>query len=213
MISKAILGKKLGMTQIFNDTGEAVPVTVIEAGPCLVVQKKTVEKDGYNALKVGYEDIKERRLNRPQQGQFKKNQLQFKRFLREFKLQDIEKYNVGDEIKVDIFQPGDMVDITGTSKGKGFAGGIKRWNFRRGPMSHGSHFHRRTGSSGAAGAGRVFKGTKKPGHLGAEKVTVQNLQVIKVDVDRNLLLIKGSVPGPKKTLLFIKNTVKSGKQQ
>ena len=142
MILKAILGRKLGMTQIFSDTGESLPVTVVEAGPCLVVQKKTVENDGYNALKVGYEEIKERRLNKPQQGQFKKNQLKFKRYLKEFKMQDMDKYNIGDEIKADVFQQGDRVDVTGISKGKGFAGGIKRWNFRRGPMSHGSKFHR-----------------------------------------------------------------------
>jgi large subunit ribosomal protein L3 len=211
MISKAILGRKLGMVQFFSDIGEALPVTVVEAGPCLVVQKKTVDNDGYSALKVGYEDIKERRLNQPDQGDFKKNQLKFKRYLREFKLQDIDKYNIGDEIKVDIFQQGDKVDVTGISKGKGFAGGIKRWNFKRGPMAHGSKYHRGSGSGGAAGQSKVFKGRKSPGHLGAEKVTVQNLEVVKVDPDRNLLLIKGSVPGPKKSLLFIKNTVKSGK--
>lgn len=211
MISKAILGRKLGMTQVFSDTGEALPVTVVEAGPCLVVQKKTVDNDGYIAIKVGYEDIKEKKLTKPEQGQFKKNQLKLKRYLREFRMQDVANYNVGDEIKVDIFEPGEMVDITGISKGKGFAGGIKRWNFRRGPMAHGSHYHRRSGSGGATGPAKVFKGTKRPGHLGAEKVTVQNLEVVKVDPDRNLLLIKGSVPGPKKALLFIKNTVKSGK--
>ncbi|MDD4568782.1 MAG: 50S ribosomal protein L3 [Tepidanaerobacteraceae bacterium] len=210
-MSKAILGRKLGMTQVFSDTGEALPVTVVEAGPCLVVQKKTVDNDGYIAIKVGYEDIKEKKLTKPEQGQFKKNQLKLKRYLREFRMQDVANYNVGDEIKVDIFEPGEMVDITGISKGKGFAGGIKRWNFRRGPMAHGSHYHRRSGSGGATGPAKVFKGTKRPGHLGAEKVTVQNLEVVKVDPDRNLLLIKGSVPGPKKALLFIKNTVKSGK--
>jgi large subunit ribosomal protein L3 len=211
MILKAILGRKLGMTQIFSDTGESLPVTVVEAGPCLVVQKKTVDNDGYSALKVGYEDIKEKSLNKPEQGEFKKNQLKFKRYLREFRMQDVDKFNVGDEIKADIFQPGDKVDITGISKGKGFAGGIKRWNFKRGPMAHGSKYHRGSGSGGATGPARVFKGNKRPGHLGAEKVTVQNLEVVKVDPDKNLLMIKGSVPGPKKALLFIKNTVKSGK--
>ncbi len=210
MISKAILGKKIGMTQIFTDTGEALPVTVVEAGPCIVVQKRTIEKDGYNAIQVGYEDIKERKLNKPLQGQFKSRQLPFKRYLKEFKIEDIDKYNVGDEIKVDIFQPGDKVDVTGTSKGKGFAGTIKRWNFRRGPMSHGSKFHRIVGSIGAAGVTKVFKGSKGPGRKGAKKVTVQNLEVVKVDPDKNLLILKGSVPGPKKTLLFIKNSVKSG---
>nr|WP_273701853.1 50S ribosomal protein L3 [Tepidanaerobacter acetatoxydans] len=211
MISKAILGKKLGMTQIFSDTGEALPVTLVEAGPCLVVQKKTVNNDGYSAIKVGYEDIKENRLNKPQKGQFAKNQLTFKRYMREFRIQDADKYNVGDEIKVDIFQPGEKVDVTGISKGKGFAGGIKRWNFKRGPMAHGSMYHRRPGSGGATDPARVFKGNKRPGHLGAEKSTVQNLEVVKVDPEKNLLMIKGSVPGPKKSLLFIKNTVKSGK--
>lgn len=211
MISKAILGKKLGMTQIFSDTGEALPVTLVEAGPCLVIQKKTVNNDGYSAIKVGYEDIKENRLNKPQKGQFTKNQLAFKRYMREFKMQDADKYNVGDEIKADIFQPGDKVDVTGISKGKGFAGGIKRWNFKRGPMAHGSMYHRRPGSGGATDPARVFKGNKRPGHLGAEKSTVQNLEVVKVDPEKNLLMIKGSVPGPKKSLLFIKNTVKSGK--
>jgi len=210
MISKAILGKKIGMTQIFSDTGEALPVTLVEAGPCLVVQKKTLENDGYSALKVGYDDIKEKRLNKPLQGQFKSKQLQFKRYLKEVKIKDADKYNVGDEIKVEVFQPGDKVDITGISKGKGFAGGIKRWNFRRGPMAHGSMYHRRPGSGGATGPARVFKGNKRPGNLGAKKVTVQNLEVVKVDPDKNLLMIKGSVPGPKKALLFIKNTVKSG---
>lgn len=211
MILKAILGRKLGMTQIFSDTGESLPVTVVEAGPCLVVQKKTVDNDGYSAFKVGYEDIKEKSLNKPEQGEFKKNQLKFKRYLREFRMQDVDKFNVGDEIKADIFQPGDKVDITGISKGKGFAGGIKRWNFKRGPMAHGSKYHRGSGSGGATGPARVFKGNKRPGHLGAEKVTVQNLEVVKVDPDKNLIMIKGSVPGPKKALLFIKNTVKSGK--
>jgi len=211
MLTKAILGKKIGMTSIFNDAGEAVAVTLIEAGPCVVVQKKTVENDGYSAIKVGYEDIKEKRLNKPDLGQFKKHQLKPKKYLKEFKLQDADKYNVGDEIKVDMFQPGDRVDVVGISIGKGFAGGVKRWNFNRGPMSHGSMYHRRPGSGGATDPARVFKGRKLPGHLGAERVTVQNLEVVKVDVDKNLLIIKGSVPVPKKSLLFIKNTVKSGK--
>jgi large subunit ribosomal protein L3 len=211
MISKAILARKLGMTQIFNDKGEALPVTVVEAGPCLVVQKKTVENDGYSALKVGFGDVKEKRLTKPVLGQFKKNQLKPKKYLREFKIQDVEKFNVGDEIKVDIFQPGDRIDVVGITKGKGFAGGVKRWNFNRGPMAHGSMYHRRPGTGGATDPARVFKGKRMPGHLGTERVTIQNLEVVKVDPDRNLLLIKGSVPGPKKSLLFIKNTVKSGK--
>ena len=208
MISKAILGKKIGMTQIFTDKGEVVPVTLVQAGPCIVVQKKTVENDGYSAIKVGFEDVKERKLNKPLQGQFKKRQLPFKRYLKEFKLVDSDKYNVGDEIKVDVFQPGDRIDVTGISKGKGFAGAVKRWNFNRGPMSHGSMYHRRPGSGGATDPARVFKGTRRPGHMGARKVTVQNLEVVKVDPENNLMLIKGSVPGPRKALLFIKNTVK-----
>jgi len=211
MISKAILAKKLGMTQIFDNKGEALPVTVVEAGPCVVVQKKTVENDGYGAVKVGFGDVKESRLTKPAAGHFKKNQLKPKKYMREFKIQDAEKFNVGDEIKADIFQPGDRIDVVGITKGKGYAGGIKRWNFNRGPMSHGSMYHRRPGAGGATDPARVFKGKKMAGHLGAEQVTVQNLEVVKVDPDKNLLLIKGSVPGPKKSLLFIKNTVKSGK--
>ncbi|MGI6486263.1 MAG: 50S ribosomal protein L3 [Tepidanaerobacteraceae bacterium] len=208
MLSKAILGTKIGMTQVFDEKGEALAVTIVEAGPCTVVQKKTVENDGYNAVKVGYRDIKEKKLNKPGLGQFKKNQLKPKRFLREFKLQDSDKLNVGDEIKVDIFQPGDKVDVVGISKGKGFAGGIKRWNFRRGPMTHGSMYHRRPGSGGATDPARVFKGNKRPGHMGTERVTVKNLEVVRVDADKNILLIKGSVPGPKKSLLLLKTQQK-----
>ncbi|MGB4130527.1 MAG: 50S ribosomal protein L3 [Tepidanaerobacteraceae bacterium] len=207
-MSKAILGKKIGMTQIFSDTGESLPVTLVQAGPCIVVRKRSLENDGYSAIQVGYEDIKEKKLNKPLQGQFKKSQVPFKRYLKEFKIKDADKYNVGDEIKVDIFQPGDKVDVTGISKGKGFAGTIKRWNFRRGPMSHGSKSHRIVGSIGAAGVGKVVKGLKAAGHKGAKKVTVQNLEVVKVDPDNNLLIIKGSIPGPRKSLLYIKNTVK-----
>lgn len=160
---------------------------------------------------MGFVDVKEKKVTKPVLGQFQKHQLKPKRFLKEFKFQDISTYNVGDDIKVDIFEAGDRVDVTGISKGKGFAGGVKRWNFARGPMGHGSKFHRAPGSSGATGPSKVFKGSKKPGHLGAEKVTVQNLEVVKVDPDNNLLLVKGSVPGPKRSLLFIKNTVKGRK--
>lgn len=211
MISKAIMGKKIGMTQYFTEEGEVVPVTVVEAGPCQVIQKKTVERDGYEALKIGFGDIDERKLNRPDLGQFKKHQLKPNRFLKEVKLQDVSSYNVGDSINVDIFETGDRIDVTGVSKGRGFTGAVKRWNFARGPMSHGSRFHRSPGSSGATGISKVFKGLKAPGHMGAEKVTIQNLEVVKVDPDRNLLLIKGSVPGPKRATLFIKNTVKGRK--
>ena len=211
MISKAIMGKKVGITQFFTDKGEVVPVTVVEAGPCQVVQKKTLERDGYEALKIGFVDAKERLLNRPDMGQFKKHQLNPKRFLKEVKLKDITPYNVGDDITVEIFESGDRIDVSGTSKGKGFAGGVKRWNFARGPMSHGSRFHRSPGSSGATGPAKVFKGHKGPGRLGGENVTVQNLEVVKVDPDKNLLLIKGSVPGPKRSILLIKSTVKGRK--
>lgn len=199
------------MTQFFMENGEAIPVTVVEAGPCTVIQKKTVENDGYNAIRVGYEDVKEHRLNKPDLGIFKKHQLNPKKYLREFKTENIEEFNIGDEIKVDIFEEGDKVDVTAISKGKGFAGAIKRWKFSRGPMSHGSRFHRRPGSSGAVDPARVFKGKKRPGQLGAERVTIQNLEIVKVYPENNLILIKGSIPGPKKALVFIKNTVKSGK--
>ncbi|KYO63931.1 50S ribosomal protein L3 [Thermovenabulum gondwanense] len=210
-MKKAILGRKLGMTQYFTEKGEAVPVTVIEAGPCVVVQKKTVENDGYEALKVGFVDVKENRLTKPLLGQFKKYQLKPKKYIREIKIDEMDKYNVGDEIKVDIFKPGDRVDVTGISIGKGFAGGVKRWNFNRGPMSHGSMYHRRPGSGGATDPERVFKGKRMPGHLGHERVTVQNLEIVKVDPERNIMLVKGSVPGIKKSLLYIKSTVKGGK--
>ncbi|MGB9812663.1 MAG: 50S ribosomal protein L3 [Thermovenabulum sp.] len=208
---KAILGRKLGMTQYFTETGEAIPVTVIEAGPCVVVQKKTIENDGYEALKVGFLDVKESKLSKPLLGQFKKYQLKPKKYLREIKIDEMDKYNIGDEIKVDIFKPGERVDITGISIGKGFAGGVKRWNFNRGPMSHGSMYHRRPGSGGATDPERVFKGKRMPGHLGHERVTVQNLEIVKVDPERNIMLVKGSVPGIKKSLLYIKSTVKGGK--
>lgn len=208
---KAILGRKLGMTQYFTETGEAIPVTVIEAGPCVVVQKKTIENDGYEALKVGFLDVKESKLSKPLLGQFKKYQLKPKKYLKEIKIDEMDKYNIGDEIKVDIFKPGERVDITGISIGKGFAGGVKRWNFNRGPMSHGSMYHRRPGSGGATDPERVFKGKRMPGHLGHERVTVQNLEIVKVDPERNIMLVKGSVPGIKKSLLYIKSTVKGGK--
>jgi len=208
---KAILGRKLGMTQYFTEKGEAIPVTVIEAGPCVVVQKKTIENDGYEALKVGFLDVKESKLSKPLLGQFKKYQLKPKKYLKEIKIDEMDKYNIGDEIKVDIFKPGERVDITGISIGKGFAGGVKRWNFNRGPMSHGSMYHRRPGSGGATDPERVFKGKRMPGHLGHERVTVQNLEIVKVDPERNIMLVKGSVPGIKKSLLYIKSTVKGGK--
>lgn len=209
-MKKGILGKKHGMTQIFDEKGEVIPVTVIEAGPCVVVQKKTVEKDGYNAIQVGFGDVSEKKLNKPLLGHFKKAGVSPKRYLREFRLDDISGYEVGAEIKVDIFKPGDRVDVTGISKGKGFAGVIKRYGARRGPMSHGSKYHRRVGSMGATtDPGRTFKGKKMPGRMGSDRVTIQNLEVVKVDPELNLLVVKGSVPGPKGSLLIIRDSVKS----
>jgi large subunit ribosomal protein L3 len=206
---KALLGRKIGMTQIFNEEGKAVPVTVIQAGPCVVVQTKTQDTDGYEAIQVGFEEQKESRVVKPLKGHFSKAQVKPLKFLREFRLANANDYQVGQEINVDIFQVGDQVDVTGISKGKGFAGSIKRHNFGRGPMAHGSKYHRGSGSLGALGPNRVFKGRKLPGRMGTEKVTVQNLQIVKIDAERNLLLVKGAVPGPKKALLTIKASVKS----
>ncbi|KMT21240.1 50S ribosomal protein L3 [Clostridium cylindrosporum] len=209
-MKKAILGKKIGMTQIFDEIGRVIPVTVIEAGPCVVIQKKTEETDGYNAIKVGYGDVREKLLNQPVKGQFAKANVSIKRYLKEFRLEDTTTYEVGSEIKVDVFEAGDKVDVTGTSKGKGFAGTIKKWNFSRGPMTHGSKYHRGVGSMGAASfPSRTFKGKKMPGHMGAVKTTTQNLEIVRVDAERNLILIRGAVPGPKKGLVMIKNTVKA----
>ncbi|TCW42427.1 LSU ribosomal protein L3P [Thermohydrogenium kirishiense] len=208
-MKKAILGKKHGMTQIFVGN-EMIPVTVVEAGPCVVVQKKTKENDGYDAIQVGFGDVKEKRLIKPLKGHFTKANVPFKKYLREFRLDDISSYEVGSEIKADIFSVGDRVDVTGTSKGKGFAGVVKRYNANRGPMAHGSKYHRRPGSMGASSdPSRTFKGKRLPGHMGNERVTVQNLEVVKVDPEKNLLLIKGSVPGIRGSLLMIRDTVKS----
>ena len=210
-MKKAILGKKLGMTQIFDATGLVVPVTVVEAGPCAVIQKKTVEKDGYEALKVAFEEKRENLLNKPKLGEFKKAGVTPKRFVREFRIDGQENYEVGSEIKADVFAEGDMVDVSGTSKGKGYSGAIKRWNFRRHNMTHGNGpNHRHIGSAGAGTTpGRVYKGKKMAGHLGNETVTIQNLQVVKVDAERNVLLIKGAVPGAKGGLVTIKTAVKA----
>lgn len=205
---KGILGKKVGMAQIFTGEGRAIPVTVIEAGPCIVVQKKTPEKDGYSAIQIGFGEKRERLFTKPAKGHFSKSGVRPLRFLRELRVEDPEAYQVGQEIKADVFNPGEKVDVAGISKGKGFAGGIKRHGFHRGPMAHGSKYHRRPGSLGAKGPAKVFKGRKLPGHLGAGRVTVQNLEVIKVDAGRNMLAIKGAVPGPRGALVMVKPSVK-----
>ena len=198
------------MTQIFDEEGKVIPVTAIEVGPCLVTQIKTVEQDGYSAVQLGFGDVKEKRLNKPELGHFSKNKLAPKKYLREFRLDSLEGLNVGDELKADIFAAGDKVDIQGTSKGKGFQGVIKRHGQSRGPMGHGSMYHRRPGSMGPTSTpGRVFPGKKLPGHMGCLTVTIQNLEVIKVDLDKNVILVKGSVPGAKGSILKIKSSVKA----
>ena len=210
-MKKAILAKKIGMTQIFNqETSEMIPVTVLEAGPCTVTQVKTVENDGYSAIQVGFGEIREKLVNKPLKGQFAKAGVAVKRVLREFRIEGAEEYNVGSEIKADVFETGEKVDVSGTSKGKGYQGTIHRYGFHRGPMEHGSKYHRHAGSLGASSdPARVFKGKKLPGHMGSVHVTVQNLEVVRADAERNLLLIKGSVPGPKKAVVTIVNSVKA----
>ena len=208
-MAKGILGKKVGMTQVFNEAGQAVPVTVIEAGPCVVVQVKTPQRDGYSAVQIGFGEKRERLFNKPQRGHFAKAGVRPLRYLRELRVEDPGAYKVGQEIKVDIFAKGERVDVTGTSKGRGFAGGIKRHGFKRGPMAHGSKYHRRPGSLAAKGPARVFKGRKLPGHYGVERVTVQNLEVVAVDPEHNLLAVKGAVPGPRGGLLLVAPTVKA----
>ena len=209
-MTKALLEKKVGMSQIFDEEGKVVPVTIIEATPCTVTQIKTVEQDGYQAVQLGFGDVKERKVNKPELGHFKKNGLTPKKYLREFRLDSIEGMNVGDELKADVFAAGDRVDIQGTSKGKGFQGVIKRHGQSRGPMGHGSMYHRRPGSMGPTSTpGRVFPGKKLPGHMGNVTVTIQNLEVIKVDLDKNVILVKGSVPGAKGSILKIKSSVKA----
>ena len=211
-MKKAILATKVGMTQIFNDEGVLTPVTVLQAGPCVVTQVKTEENDGYKAVQVGFVDKREKLVNKPQKGHFDKAGVSYKRYVRELRLENAEEYSVKDEIKADIFAAGDKVDATAISKGKGYQGAIKRHGQHRGPMAHGSKFHRHQGSNGSATTpGRVFKGKGMPGHMGHERVTVQNLAVVKVDAENNLILVKGAVPGPKKCLVTIKETVKSGK--
>ncbi len=228
-MKKAILATKVGMTQIFNEDGVLTPVTVLEAGPCMVTQVKTVEKDGYSAVQVGFGEKKERittkdvsgkkvirnphGAGKAEQGHFKKANTTPKKYVREFRLENAEEYVAGESIiKADIFAEGDKIDVTARSKGKGFASGIKRYGMRTGPKTHGSKYHRHAGSNGSATTpGRVFKGKKMPGHMGAVRVTVQNLEIVKIDVENNVILVKGAVPGPKKSLVMIKETVKTGK--
>ena len=227
-MKKAILATKVGMTQIFNEEGVLVPVTVLQAGPCVVTQVKTVENDGYAAVQVGFVDKKEKIVNvdkngskeirnrhgvtKAEKGHFDKAGVSYKRYVREFKFEDAENYSVKDEIKADIFAAGDKIDATAVSKGKGFQGAIKRYGQHRGPMTHGSKFHRHQGSNGSSSdPSRVFKGKGMPGHMGAKQITIQNLEVVRVDAENNLILVKGAVPGPKKSLVTLKETVKSAK--
>lgn len=211
-MKKGILATKLGMTQIWNDKGEIIPVTVLNAGPCTVLQIKTKDTDGYDAIQVGFGDIREKLLNKPQLGHLKKSNSAPKRYIREFRFEDASSYSLGQEIKADIFQDGDIVDASGISKGKGFQGAIKRLGQHRGPMKHGSKFHRHQGSNNSATTpGRVYKGKGMPGHMGVQKITTQNLEIVKVDLEKNLILIKGSVPGPNKSLVTLTESVKGGK--
>ena len=211
-MKKAILATKVGMTQIFNEDGVLTPVTVLQAGPCVVTQVKTVENDGYSAVQVGFVDKREKLVNKPLKGHFDKAGVSYKRYVRELKLEDAEEYALAQEIKADIFAVGDKIDVTAISKGKGFQGAIKRHGQHRGPMAHGSKFHRHAGSNGACSdPSKVFKGKKMPGQMGHKKITIQNLEVVRVDADKNLLLVKGAVPGPKKALVTVKETVKVSK--
>ena len=211
-MKKALLATKVGMTQIFDESGALIPVTVLQAGPCVVTQVKTVDNDGYSAVQVGFCDKREKLVNKPLKGHFDKAGVSYKRYLKEFKFEDAESYALGQEIKADIFAAGDKIDATAISKGKGFQGAIKRHGQSRGPMAHGSKYHRHAGSNGACSdPSKVFKGKRMPGQMGNKKVTIQNLEVVRVDAENNLLLVKGAVPGPKKSMITIKETVKSGK--
>jgi large subunit ribosomal protein L3 len=207
-MTKGILGKKLGMTQVFTPDGNVVPVTVIQAGPCVVLQKKDVENDGYESIQIGFDDKKEKRATKPAVGHAKKAGATPKRYIKEFRGVNLADYEVGQEIKADLFSEGEFVDVTGISKGKGFSGTIKRWGQSRGPMAHGSRYHRRPGSMGSIQANRVPKGKHLPGHMGRETVTLQNLQVVRIDTERNVLLVKGSIPGAKNSYVSVKSTVK-----
>lgn len=209
-MKKAIIGRKLGMTQIFDENNRIVPVTVVEAGPCTVIQKKSVEKDGYEAIQVGYGEIREKLVNKPLKGHFEKAGTGLNRMLKEFKLENASEYEIGQEIKVDVFEAGEKIDVTGTSKGKGYQGIIKRWNAHRGPMTHGSKFHRSVGSMGAASyPARTFKNKRMAGHMGNVKSTILNLEVVKTIPEKNLILIKGGVPGPNKGYVIIRNSIKA----
>ncbi|MFA1821655.1 50S ribosomal protein L3 [Virgibacillus oceani] len=209
-MTKGILGRKIGMTQLFSETGELVPVTVIQAEPNVVLQKRTMENDGYEAIQLGFQDLKESRTNKAEKGHAEKANTTPKRYVREIRNANLDEYEVGQAIGVDVFEAGDQIDVTGTTKGKGFQGSIKRHNQARGPMSHGSHFHRRTGSLGAAAdPARVFKGRPLPGQMGGEQVTIQNLEIVSVDTERNLLLIKGNVPGAKKSFVKVTGALKA----
>ena len=209
-MKKAILGTKLGMTQIFNENGKVIPVTVVEAGPCSVLQLKNVESDGYNAVKVGFQNLREKLVNKPMKGQFAKAGSPLKRFVREFRMEDISQFTIGAEITADIFAAGEKVDVSGVTKGKGFAGVIKRWNFHRGPETHGSKFHRAVGSMGASSSpSKTFKNKKMPGHMGFVNRTILNLEIVRVMPEKNIILIKGGIPGPNKGLVVIRNAVKA----
>ncbi len=210
-MQKGIIGEKVGMTQIFDENGKVIPVTVVKAGPCTVVQKKTVESDGYVAVQMGFGDISAKKVNKPAKGHFDKAEVAPKRTLREFRFEDVSAVNIGDIVKADVFEVGDVVDVIGTSKGKGYAGTIKRWNGHRLRESHGTGpVARHAGSMGACSSpSRVFKGKKLPGHLGSERVTVQNLKIVKVDAENNLIAIKGAIPGPKGSLVCLSDSVKA----
>jgi len=211
-MAKGILGTKIGMTQVFSETGKLIPVTVVQCEPNVVIQKKTIDKDGYNAVQLGFKDIRQKLVSKPMQGQFAKAQVQPKRYIKELPGNELSLFEIGQEINVNIFSKGEIVDVTGTSKGKGFQGVIKRHNQHRGPMSHGSHYHRLPGSMGSIDPNHVRPGKNLPGHMGAETVTLQNLEVVDVDIARNLLLIKGNVPGPKRGLVIVKNAIKINKE-
>jgi len=209
-MKKAILAQKIGMTQVFNEDGVLTPVTVLQAGPCVVTQVKTLEKDGYEAVQVGFMDKRETLVNSPDRGKFDKAEIPYKRFVREFRLDNASEYSVKDEIKAEIFEAGDKIDVSAISKGKGYQGAIKRFGQHRGPMKHGSKYHRHAGSNGSASdPSRVFKGKHMPGQMGAKRVTIQNLEVVRVDAEDNLILVKGAVPGPRKALVEIRNAVKA----